>query len=187
MERYKHIALIGKTRSGKDEVARLLTELSYPHERVAFGDIMKEKFYDIFPQYTGKPKPTKEIIMFGQSMRAINEDVWVNYLMGNIRAIQLFHDTYQIDRPVYVFTDVRQQNEYDACKELGCIMVKVNSGDALRVGRMLAIGEQPSKEVLQAKTETDLDKFEADEVINNNGTLEDLAHEVERLMIKLEG
>lgn len=187
MENYPHIALIGKTRSGKDEVARLLTELGYPHERVAFGDIMKEKFYDIFPQFVGKPKPTKEIVMFGQSMRQIDENVWVNYLMGNIRAVQLFHDTYQLDRPAYVFTDVRQQNEYDACKEAGCIMVKVVAGDALRVGRMLAIGEDPTEEVLKANTETDLDKFEADYTIQNNGTLEDLAEEVKRLMEKLEG
>lgn len=187
MEQYPHIALIGKTRSGKDEVAQLLEGMGYPHERVAFGDIMKEKFYDIFPQYKGKPKPTKEIIHFGQSMRQIDENVWVNYLMGNIRGIQLFHDTYQIDRPVYVFTDVRQQNEYDACRELGCVTVKVVAGDALRVGRMLAIGEDPTEEVLKANTETELDKFETDYTIQNNGTLEDLAEEVKALMIKLEG
>lgn len=181
-----HIALVGKTRSGKDQVYQILAQKGLHVQRVAFGDAMKEKFYELFPQYVGLPKPTGQIIHFGQSMRVIDEDVWIKLALNAIRVHAVLYDQYGIEPPSYVFTDVRQANELKAVKQLGAVVVKVEASPEVRVRRMRILGETPTQEVLHANTETDLDSFDYDYLIKNNGTHGELETAIDNLLIMLQ-
>lgn len=180
------IAFFAKMRSGKDEAFKIIEELGFNVKRIAFGDIMKEKFYDVFRDIPPEPKPIGEIIHFGQSMREIDIDIWVKYTMGQVRFDRHLMNNHGITPPSLIFTDIRQQNEYDACKQLGCIMVRIDSMEHIRVGRMLKAGERVTEEILTANTETALDSFKPDYVIENNSTHEEFAREILELIYQIQ-
>jgi dephospho-CoA kinase len=170
-------ALIGKMRSGKDETAKLLS-LFIPHVKiVAFGDMLKKQFHKEFPHIPKVPKPRnseaftpeqinqwkregKPIIgyqEYGQMKRKENPDIWVNYLLEEIKRDQ--------SKP-YIVTDVRQMNEYNALKQLGFYMVRVEANEEIRIGRMRQNGEVVTG--LNHETERMVDHFDVDYVLDNN-------------------
>lgn len=180
-----NIALIGRTRSGKDQVFKIIEAQGYDVQRVAFGDALKEKFYDIFPEYNNKPKPIEHLIFFGQSMRKINEDVWVNSTMGKLRVNEHFYEQYGLQKPTYVFTDVRQANEVEACKALNCVFIKIVASPDVRIARMEKLGEKVDVSVLHSNTERELESFDYDYIIHNNGSPETLAIKVKTVLKKI--
>lgn len=180
------IALYAKMRSGKDEVFKILRDFDFNVKRVAYGDVMKEKFFELFPNIPVEPKPIKEIIHFGQSMRAIDPDIWVNHAIGRLKMERKMLEDYNIEHSSAVFTDVRQMNEYEACKALGCVMVRIDSMEHIRVGRMIKAGEAVSEEILRADTELVMDNFEPDYIVENNGTRADLERNVWDLIYKIQ-
>ncbi len=140
-----NIALFAKTRSGKDEVYNVLNRMGWNVERYAFGDAMKEKFYSVFPDIPREPKPTKAMIEFGESMRKIDPFVWVKPTMNkmNVRKYELAQAGLNV--PSFVITDVRNWEEYNACKNAGFTMVKVWASEETRIKRMEALGEEVSR------------------------------------------
>ena len=181
-----NIALIGRTRSGKDLVYKMIEAQGHDTQRIAFGDALKERFYEIFPEYINKPKPIEHLIFFGQSMRKINEDVWVNATLGKIRVHNHLYKQYGLEEPSYIFTDVRQANEYEACQALKCVFVKVVASPDVRIERMEKLGEKVDPAVLHANTERELESFDYDYIIHNNGTPEMLELKVKALLKKIE-
>lgn len=181
------IALFAEMRSGKDEFFKILQELGFDVQRVAYGDMMKVKFFEMFPHIPHEPKPIKEIIHFGQSMRVIDPDIWVKLAIGQLKMNRRFIEGAGLKHSTAVFTDVRQLNEYNACKALGCVMVKLEASKEVRVQRMLSAGETVSEEILNASTETVLQSFPYDFKVTNNGTREELMKEVVELVYKIQG
>lgn len=180
------IGLFAKMRSGKDEVFKILERMGFDVERVAFGDVMKESFFERFPHIPKEPKPTKLLQQYGQAMREIDPDVWVRPTMNRkqLRADILSNAGLKV--PTFVFTDIRQPNEYQAVKDSGAFMVKIETPLELRVKRMLELGETVTPEVLEAPTELYIDTFEPDFVIYNDGTLEDLQKQVIEMIYKIQ-
>jgi dephospho-CoA kinase len=180
------IGLFAKTRSGKDEVFNVIKRMGFNAERVAFGDVMKEKFHETFPLIPKDPKPTRQLITFGQAMRSIDNDVWVRPTLNRkkLRADVLAQASLPV--PTFVFTDIRQPNEYEAVKSSGAVMVRVEADEKLRAIRMLNLGEKPSPELFNAPTESFIDTFEADYVIYNNGSISDLEKQVTELIFKIQ-
>lgn len=188
MRRLPDIAVIGKMRSGKDEFASILLELGYPVKRIAFGDSMKGMFSNSFPLIPMEPKPIQLLQHFGQSMRSIDEDVFVKPTMSKYwfdKQIRKSKD-YKERLVSYVVTDVRQPNEYAAVTEAGFIPVRVYASEKTRIARMITNGETVSQDILQAPTEKYLESFSVEYTISNDGTREEFKQEIIELIKKIQ-
>lgn len=174
----KIIGLSGYATSGKDTVAEVLTRL-YGYQRVAFADKLKAFVRTINPVIAtihGKDivradelvrglgdteaKTYKEyrriLQVAGTTVREFfGKDTWVNAALDGV-------DGY------VVVTDVRFQNEAQRIKDLG--------GLVLRVQRP---GVGPANDHI---SERDLDAFNFDGYVINDGTLLDLEGEVQRVL-----
>lgn len=94
------------------------------------------------------------------------------------RGIKAYTDLFSWDFPLskWVITDVRFPNEADAIKERGGIVVRINRFHS--VVRDHNIPEHPS--------ETALDNYSFDYVIDNDGSIDDLTEKVRRTLIEIE-
>lgn len=98
---------------------------------------------------------------FGTAVRnEVCDDFWVK---------AAFKDCIEDDY-IHIFTDVRFLSEAEAIKEHGGVLVRINRDGA-------GAGNHVS--------ETELDNYEFDVVINNNGNLEDLLEQVRVLLTNL--
>jgi len=180
------IAFIGKTRAGKDLAFKILCEMGFDVKRIAFGDVMKEKFFELFPHIPLEPKPTQELIHFGQSMRVIDPEIWVRLTLGRLTFGGRVAGLYDFKPETAIFTDVRQQNEYDSVKARGALLVRLHAPEDLRVQRMLELGETVSKEVLEAPTEKTLEGFECDYNIYNHGDIGEFYRDLVELIYQIQ-
>lgn len=188
MKKLPDIAFIAKMRSGKDEAFSILEELGYSVKRIAFGDSMKGMFSNSFPWIPMEPKPIQFLQHFGQSMRAIDEDVFVKPTLSKLWFEKKLAENNNYDyKPVsYIFTDVRQFNEYDAAvNQAGFIPVRIYASEETRIARMIANGETVSQEILNAPTERYLESFPVEYTISNDGTREEFKNEIIELIRKL--
>lgn len=108
----------------------------------------------------GKHPTIRELLQkFGTAIRnEVCSDFWVQAAFNNIKNIK--HHT-------IVFTDVRFKSEAEAIKNKGGVLVRINRKEA-------GAGNHIS--------ETELDDYKFDIVINNNGDLSDLLEQVRVLM-----
>lgn len=190
----KHIkiALTGKMRVGKDTVYQLLKDelfLRLPEEhqhanyisfgQFAFGDDLKTYAEAIFPeQFKDGKKPRHLFQDFGQLLRQINPDVWVNKVASKVHSHGFAHQ----ELAVSFITDLRQPNEYEYCKNNGFHIVKVTAPDEIRLARMNSEGDKFSPKSLNHETESHIDTYETDYVIHNQfNDLDSLKFKVEQL------
>lgn len=192
------IAITGKMRAGKDTVYSILKEeLELALNKVnnftagvfitnqhTFGGQLKYFAELLFPEhFVAGGKPRQLFQEFGQSMRQIDEDVWVKKAD---QAIQNKLKSTHADVHISYITDLRQPNEYEYCKGNGFFILRVNATDEVRLARMKADGDNFTKEHLHHETETYVDGYEVDYDIYNNFTtqngLEELRKEVKQLV-----
>lgn len=192
------IAITGKMRAGKDTVYSILKEeLELALKKVnnftdgvvitnqhTFGGQLKYFAELLFPEhFVAGGKPRQLFQEFGQSMRQIDEDVWVKKAD---QAIQNQLKSTHADVHISYITDLRQPNEYEYCKENGFFILRVNATDEVRLARMMADGDNFTKEHLHHETETYVDGYKVDYDIHNNFTtqsgLEELRKEVKQLV-----
>jgi dephospho-CoA kinase len=178
------IALIGKTRSGKDSVAEILNELGFPVQRIAFGDAMKEMYHLAYPDVPRSPKPIAEYIRFGTAEREKDPEVFIRPTMSKLWFEQALDRGNDRSRS-YIFTDVRQPNELSSVKGAGFKIVRVFAAEEARVARMIANGEVVSEEILNAHTETYMDDYREDYLLVNNWSRDELRRQVIELVYKL--
>lgn len=149
----RYVGLIGKARSGKDFVGRLLD-----HERMAFADPVKEFLYSLNPRITATltlretvdemgwdeakkiPEVRRLLQDSAEAHRALDPDLWVSIARRRMPT----------DRPV-VFTDVRYPNEAAFIRELGGVLIRVRRP-----------GEGLDDPLAKAPSETLLEGIEAD-------------------------
>lgn len=194
------IAITGKMRAGKDTVYSILKEeLELELKKVnnfaeadvvfltnqhTFGGQLKHFAELLFPEhFVAGGKPRQLFQEFGQSMRQIDEDVWVKKVDQEIQnKLKSTH----ADVHISYITDLRQPNEYEYCRENGFFILRVNATDEVRLARMMADGDNFNKEHLHHETETYVDGYKVDYDINNNFTtqngLEELRKEVKQLV-----
>ncbi len=117
-----------------------------------------------------------------EAMRdGLHRNVWVNALFADYTLEEKTKASYlnpypELVYPNWIITDVRFPNEAQAIKDRGGIIVRVNRGQQ-EMRYIQKAGLHPS--------ETSLDNWKFDEVIENNGTLEDLRKKVADFMIKI--
>lgn len=173
------IVLTGKIRSGKDTVAKMFVEeFGFTEFKLSTGitRIIKE-FYPNLPN-----KSRKHYTHIGQELRKLDENVWLNYTMKMIESYSFFSN--KID-PDIIISDMRQQNEHERLVQEGYIVIKVDSTEENRLKRIKDENDMFDESQLYHETELTVDDIREDYLIKNNGTLEDLEREVNRVMMEI--
>lgn len=181
----KIIGISGYARSGKDTLGGFLVE-DHGYEQVSFAAALKAVLYATNPicqmqEGMGAWHPVAEIVdahgwdrakemspgEYGirgllqrlgteAGRRILGEDIWVDTIMSTLNLGKK-----------YVFTDMRFPNEYDAVKQAG--------GNVVRI-------ERPGIEAINPHiSETALDGFAFETYVTNGGTLDDLREIARRL------
>jgi len=172
------IALIGKSRSGKDTVAPMFDDLyfidTYEYLKfMSFGYKMVRSFQETFPNIERIPRPIESYRKYAQYCREIDENVWVNFVDEEYRS----HIKYN-KLENFIITDLRQENEYEWCKKHGFIFIKIDCDEKIRKERAIKSGEEC---LLNADAEKYTDKLAFDYLIKNNGSLKELKEAVKEI------
>ncbi|MFB7860581.1 hypothetical protein [Streptomyces sp. NPDC056069] len=187
---YRHVALMGRARTGKDTLAGRLVSM-WAYTRVAFADPLKDMATALNPivMYepggygplpvrlsdavrrwgweTAKdscPEVRRTLQRLGQAARDQDPNHWVSLAMDKIATADRWN------LPVVV-TDVRHVNECEALKNRGFVLVRVVRPGAPALGANA-----------QHESETALDDYPADVTVANTGTLADLHCAADRLV-----
>lgn len=159
------IALVGRMRAGKDEVARIL-EKEFGFMSFAFGSEIGNVIDRYFPHAREAGKPRGHYQSVGQTFRELNPNVWIEQLAYEMECNSDFKNT--------LVTDCRQPNEYEWLKSQGFLFIRVHAVDSIRRKRMELAGDVVNEDNLSHETESYVDSFDVDFEINNNGTLREL-------------
>ncbi|SFX47767.1 Dephospho-CoA kinase [Thermoactinomyces sp. DSM 45891] len=172
------ISIYGKARSGKSTASSYLV-MKYGLKRLSFGSRLKKYYHEIFG-VTGEGKDREGYQWFGQLMRSRDPDVWVKQVDASLSSY--LQNEYSV-----VFDDMRQPNEYKYLKQLGAIMIRIDSPLDIRLERMVHAGDIISDtRVLNHETESYLDDFEPDYVITNSGDPNSLYYQLGKIIREME-
>ncbi|MEV6399631.1 hypothetical protein AB0M39_33435 [Streptomyces sp. NPDC051907] len=182
---YRHIALMGRARSGKDTVARRLVS-TWAFTRVAFADPLKDMALNLDPVVMyepagygplpvrltdvvkrwgwGKakdrcPEVRRTLQRLGESVRAQDDVYWLSLALDKVAVADRWN------LPVVV-TDVRYENEAQALKSRGFTLVRLVRPQG---------AERMDESTAGHESETALDHYPADVSLANNGTLNELS------------
>jgi hypothetical protein len=191
----KLIGIYGHARSGKDTVGKYLHEKHDNTYKLAFADALKQAAAKMFgiPEDSFYDEDTKEVVdeFWGVSPRQIAQFFGTELVRQNIdRLIPGIGENFWISRMIHcltgagespfydeddvvIITDVRFQNEYDWIISQGGIIIHLTKPGA---DGIVGIPGHASEAGIQS---TDLDNTYE---IVNNGTLEELYEEVDRVV-----
>lgn len=160
------VGLTGYAQSGKDTVANILVD-KYGFTRVAFADKIREFIYRINPMVGGEPLQIK-VDVEGWDKAKKHPEVRRLLQVTGVAARELFGSEFWVNQTMRKFaisekvvvTDVRFTNEAKFLKMNGAHLWRIQ-----RVGVDAVNGHV---------SETELDDYPVDQLIINNGTIEDL-------------
>jgi len=136
------IALAGKAGYGKSTVANMIKSL--PNAQcsivISFADPIREHLKVMFPVLTNEHfkdrklkvtpieslngnTPRQLMIMFGQSMRNVNPDVWVNAMESRIKQLKTKHNPYKKTFEYIIIDDLRMENELAMLRRLNSTVI----------------------------------------------------------------
>ncbi|WDS60658.1 hypothetical protein BC7_00061 [Bacillus phage BC-7] len=172
------IALCGEARSGKDTVADILKCLYLDStndimDRLAFGDFMKEKYYEANPHKVSMPKDREHMIEWSQPQVEKDNLIWVRELEGSMEDIIMYDGVYS-----FVITDLRQPHEEKWCRENGFHIVRVHAPSIMRERRMRDLGEGVTLKDLKYWVDADFH-------IYNDGSLEELQKKLQKTLASI--
>ena len=127
--------------------------------------------------YIVKLTPRKLLQLLGTEAgrQIIHPDIWVNALMSGYKKVMRTNANKQPDLfnyPNWIITDVRFPNEIKAIKDRGGIVIRVNR-PLERLGNS-KLPKLKHTSVTKHPSETALDDYDFDHIIENNGSIEDL-------------
>jgi len=183
------IAFSGKARSGKGECSNALEKIAVQkgltYKKISFADGIKDiarEYFDwdgskeLYILKTRSVPPTTApipivqdrgrqlLINIGQHFRAIRPTIWADIAYKRI----LKYEKEQSKNVVFCIDDLRFKNEIDIVRKYSnSLIVRV-----VRENGQLSIDDISEK---------DCDDVKFSHTINNNGSLEDLAREVEKI------
>ena len=183
MNNRKIIAFSGKATSGKTAAALLLGKyVMYEgtiFRKISVADSLRRMTTDWFPlniedlknrkteiiNLGGRELTIRQVMIeLGCKMREINPDIWVDNMWKDVE-LQSQTSSFHAEPPEILITidDIRFPNEYELLKEKGAILIRI---------------ERPGVDLIDDISETSLDNHEFDHVIQNDGTLDDLSHNI---------
>lgn len=180
------IGFSGKMGTGKNYIAenllpnilnRMLSNIQYYY--LSFGDQIKVELgsrngsmtYDkLFVNKTKEVRQQLQQYGTEQGRDKYGKDIW-------IRSMGLWMDIFKNRTPnknnVFIITDVRFKNEADWIKQHKGILIRVNADKR----NEMRIHEEGSQENRNHSSETDLDDYPFEHVINNDIGMENTLHE----------
>lgn len=156
------IAIIGKMCSGKSFVANHIMK-RYNLKKYSFASKLKQIAKELFGM---KQKDRRLLQIIADKMKEIDPDVWVNYLISEIKT----QDNIVID-------DVRYPNECVALAKLDFIFIRLKVSKTVQQKRLIeTYGIVDSKKHIQrmshdSENDTQIMKF-ADIELDSNDTLQ---------------
>lgn len=184
------VALIGKSRAGKNAFASYFIENGY--KEFKFGTGIAEIIQRYFPEEWAKGKPRYLYQQIGQGMREHDPDVWIKYTFRQIEEYREYVELFNFFDCKVIITDTRQRNEVEKLRAAGYIIVKIEADEKIRLERMKAAGDiLPDDDfqlyqLLNHETEFYSDYVVPDILVKNEGTLEDLRKKAEGVMRLIE-
>lgn len=162
------IGLSGKICSGKSLLAKMLTQ-KYTGFIASLADEVKAVTNYLF----GEIK--RELLQgVGTMLRNVDEDVWINKLLTNVKALDAHVEHERIrdslgEHPLLVVDDVRFQNEKMILEENGWIVIRINVlEDNQRLRSKDRDDIELTDDVLNHPSETDLDNTTFTHCIDGN-------------------
>lgn len=169
------LAIVGLARTGKNTVADMIRLHSQEHiMQLAFGDALKTEMFRMFPNLPKDPKPRDEMIKFGQAMRDIQPNIWIEKLDECYKT----YVEYGIQH--FIITDVRQYNEYLWCKENGFTMVLVHAPVDVRKERS---GNEVFHDV--SETESEIHRIPANYKLYNHFGRDHLEGQIQKMLQRM--
>lgn len=180
------LGLLGNAGSGKDTVAKMLIDKGWL--RMAFGDKLKQCLYALDPRVEFGPGQTghlRDLVdahgwdyckaipevrsllqRFGTEVgrNTLSQGIWINAILEKLVSSRKTHNI--------VVTDVRFANEAQALTMLG--------GRLVRVVRQKSV--QPDAQWRQHISEKEANAIRTDYIVDNNGDLDHLTVEVDRVL-----
>jgi dephospho-CoA kinase len=178
------IALTGKLRAGKDELAHHLY-IRHGFDRVAFGDALKKNAHATFPWVSEFSKPRALYQSYGQLMRQIDPDVWIKHAERAVKGAIDFRVNTGAEQIGVVITDLRQPNEYEWARNNGYTIIRVTAPDEDRIARAKIAGDDFNEADLEHETESHIDGFAVNAEIINDGTIDDLKAQIDEIIAKI--
>lgn len=170
------IGLIGKGGTGKDLVADYLVN-DFNFSKLTFSDGL----YEICRNYFGMEKKNRKLLQdVGVAMRSVDVDVFVKKTLRDVDILKYV-----------VVTDVRHPNEYQALKDKGFKMVKVECPIEERIRRIekrdnLKIDDHEYDRLENSPIEKYMDSFEVDYVLDNSSSIEDVYERIHEMLKEFE-
>jgi dephospho-CoA kinase len=180
------IALTGKLRAGKDELAHHLY-IRHGFDRVAFGDALKKNAHATFPWVSEFSKPRALYQSYGQLMRQIDPDVWIKHAERAVKGAIDFRVNTGAEQIGVVITDLRQPNEYEWARNNGYTIIRVTAPDEDRIARAKIAGDDFNEADLEHETESHIDSFDCDYEIHNYGSIDDLKAQIDTILAQING
>lgn len=189
------IALCGKANTGKNTVAKLISnEVCKDKESsftLAFADPIKRMIMTMFPwadseclygsselrsnvipnilDKEGKPLTYRQLLIdLGTHGRAYDKNHWINVFDHTINFLPE-----DLSRRMLICTDIRFRNEFDYLKSKGFYITRIYRNSIVTINH---------------STETNQDQIKDSEfnfVLDNNGSLEDLTKKVQEIVSQL--
>jgi len=116
------IAICGKMCSGKTTLANTIMRIDPRYKRYSFGQKIKDLATELFNM---EEKDRTLLTTLATSMRDIQSDVWVQYLLQNMT-----------DNDFCIIDDVRYQDEIDALLQDQWIIIQLNISTSLQEARI---------------------------------------------------
>lgn len=170
------IGLSGYANAGKDSVAQILVE-KFGYKRMAFADAIRDILYTLDP-LTNNGLHVKSVVddygwdiakqdieirrllqVLGTEVgrNVFGDDVWVDVLISKLEPMDKV-----------VITDVRFQNEAREIHNLAGVLWRINRDGVSAVNEHIS--------------ETQMDQYLFDEIVDNDGSLEDLENTIINLI-----
>lgn len=185
------LAIAGELRSGKTTLEHYAVN-KYGVVPFAFATKLKAGFHYEYPHIPRLPKPREGYQLYGQLKRYVfGDDYWIDQCAGEIENIRKAASFYNITGSEIEFcpfiTDVKQPNEFAWCRREGYKIIKLIASEEIRVERSKAEGDKFDKKNLYHESELHIHNEEADFVIVNNGSFEDLYARFDEVMTRIKG
>jgi dephospho-CoA kinase len=168
-----NFGICGKLRSGKDTVADYLRD-TYDFQKFRFAEGVYNLSRWLYPEaFATDAKPRALLQRVGAHMRKLDEDIWINRCLNEIK---------ESGAARVIVTDVRYPNEALRLHKEGFVLIRVNTPDEIRLERAKAAGDNFKPEDLTHESEALVDTLLVHFDIYNLGTLADLYRDVDKII-----